>query len=384
MLNAAFAAKHSTTPNSRLLENFCTQWQPASPCPAELRREPVRASPHSAYSTVGRHQINCLPQSITNTETPMRSQYRRTLQPAPFANGYLHAGFTLLELLAVIAILALLLALILPAVQASREAARKIQCLSNIRQIGVAINNYVSIHRVFPPSGGMDEASFHVRILPHIEHDALYRRFNFALPMSQQPSLLQQRPTVMVCPSDSVASGTLSSSYSGNGGWFEIDPSVPGNSTARLTGVFYFISSRSVGPQDVTDGLSNTVLISESLPSDGQDVRSAVWQETPTLPLYGRSPQLIGSECLAAATYVYWPRGTNWTLGGIGETIYDHVLTPNSRSCLWVVTASSSHSRSGVNVALCDSSARFVSNSVDSTIWRALGTRRGKEVAAPP
>jgi prepilin-type N-terminal cleavage/methylation domain-containing protein len=293
-------------------------------------------------------------------------------------------GFTLIELLAVIAIVALLLALLLPVVQASREAARKTQCLSSIRQIGIAVTSYVSNHGLYPPSGGTDEASFHVRILPHLEQDALFRRFNFSRPMSQQSSLSKQRPSIMACPSDSVASSTLSSSYSGNGGWYAIDPSVPGGSFATLTGVFRFISSRPLGPQHVTDGLSNTAMISEFLPSDGQDIHRAVWQETPTLPLNGRPPALIGSECLAASSYIFWPRGTNWTLGGIGETIYDHVLTPNSRSCLWVVTAGSSHSAGGVNVALCDSSARFISNTVNVTIWRALGTRQGKEVALPP
>lgn len=293
-------------------------------------------------------------------------------------------GFTLIELLAVTAIVAILLALILPAVQASREAARKSQCLSNIRQISIAVTNYAATHGVYPPSGGTDEASFHVRILPYLEQDPLFRRFNFSLPMSQQAPLANQRPNIMACPSDSVASNTLSSSYFGNGGWYAIDPSVPGGSFATLTGVFRFISSRPLGPQHVTDGLSNTAMLSEFLPSDGQDIRRAVWQETPSLPLYGRPPEVIGSECLAASSHVFWPRGTNWILGGIGETIYDHVLPPNSRGCLWVITAGSLHSGGGVNISLCDSSARFVSNSVDLAVWRALGTRQGKEVAVPP
>src|ERR1700751_1029067 len=99
------------------------------------------------------------------------------------------SAFTLIELLVVIAIIAVLIALLLPAVQAAREAARRAQCLNNLKQLGLAAHNYVSINNVYPaqslqnPSQWAWEPSWVAAILPQMEQTPVYNAINFSLPM---------------------------------------------------------------------------------------------------------------------------------------------------------------------------------------------------------
>src|SRR5436305_2963878 len=98
-------------------------------------------------------------------------------------------GFTLIELLVVIAIIAVLISLLLPAVQSAREAARRAQCINNLKQIGLAINNYESTNTALPPTsvyarvGFYQNQSYHVRILPFMEQQPLYNNVNFSMGM---------------------------------------------------------------------------------------------------------------------------------------------------------------------------------------------------------
>lgn len=294
-------------------------------------------------------------------------------------------GITLIELLVVIFVLGLLAALLLPAVQSSRESARRIQCLSNLRQIGLAVSSYATDHGSFPPSGTVDEASYLVRLLPYVEQSDLYSQFNFSVPIGDQVPLAIKRPAVYGCPTDpAVASYRFRSNYFGNCGWYERVSSDPDLPRVAVGPIPYITSSLATSPAHVSDGLSSTVAIAECLPGFGNDIRRAVWQETPSLPIFDRGVTTMGAECLAATTATFlFPRGMMWTPGGFGITMYDHVLPPNTRHCAWVVNSGSMHS-GGINAALCDGSARFFSSSVDAIVWRSLGTRAGGETVSVP
>ena len=295
-------------------------------------------------------------------------------------------GISVIELVVAMAIIGLLMAIALPAIQSARETARKAQCLSNMRQISLAMTNYANTHQSFPPSGVMNGASFLVRLLPYLEQDALYSRFDFNRSMREQVPLAFRRPAVFACPTDPVVGANrFRSNYSGNSGWYQ--ESTPGSArrgNSFLVGPIPFITQPALSFEQIPDGLSSTVAISEVLPSGGSDVKRAVWKETPSTPIFRRPVEVKGNDCLAATTFTFaWPRASMWTLPGFGETIYDHVLSPNTRNCLWVYNAGSSHS-SGVHSGLCDGSARFISTNIDTIVWRSIGTRNGGETVALP
>lgn len=294
-------------------------------------------------------------------------------------------GLTLLEVLVVIAIIGLLLAIIMPAVLSSREAARKLECLSNVRQIAIAASNYAVDHEVFPPSSGLDKPSYLVRLLPYLDATNLYNKFDLNEDMSKQFKLAELRPGVMACPSDwVVADQRYRPSYFGNGGWHVPVVSTTGFPETRHNGVISFMSRVIVGPQHVNDGLSQTAIISEFLPTVKDEPERAMWVGQESLPLWGRPAEVMARECLSFTRSIYWSRGNAWVLGGYGETIYNHVLPPNSRNCTYVYNAGSLHDADGVNVAMCDGSARFVTSSIDPKLWRAYGTRNGNESVVLP
>ncbi len=343
----------------------------------------------------------------------------------------LRSGFTLIELLVVIAIIAVLVALLLPAVQQAREAARRSQCKNNLRQIGLALANYESAFGVYPFGKGAGYGalgapvyarwSMHAMLLPYVEQANLSDSINFLNP-PDTPGMQGGVPTFMppytspgnintlqsqtlvpmfLCPSDSgVEIGWAGgNNYCGNqGSWLCDRGNVPAgaadtNPSELNQGVFYFLSRTKT--QDVTDGLSNTAFFSEKIRGNGNpDPKSDLYtmvNQTSLAATYTTCQSTNPASQLPLTSK--W--GASWVMGENCCTLYNHVATPGSFSCAGIpfpgsmtnmamqVSASSRHP-GGVHVMMGDASVHFASNNIDIGVWRAMGTRNGKEVFSAP
>jgi type II secretory pathway pseudopilin PulG len=301
------------------------------------------------------------------------------------------------ELTVVLAILGLLLALVLPAVQSARESARRMSCANNVKQIGLAIQNFEATHRAFPRSycGLVYYPQAHWCLSPAGQLAGYLDEGAKAMAIGNVTQSLQDTdwdglpvdaPAVLHCPSDSVARGRACS-YRFCRGVVPLWPQDPG-------GVFY--SYEQMRPSDVTDGLSNTAFVSERLiGTAANDNRFRDPLLTPS-----KSLNLLAMNCVAAnqggptlppaLPYSYSPMGSRWLSGEWMHASYDHLFPPNSawRDCLGIgssgsalMSARSNHIR-GVHVGFGDGRCVFVSDYVDLPIWRAWATRSGDDAVA--
>ena len=339
---------------------------------------------------------------------------------------YRRTGFTLIELLVVIAIIAILIALLLPAVQMAREASRRTQCRNNLKQIGLALHNYHSTFKVLPFGKGLDYQSVlpgvpvyarwsaHSMILADLEQATLYNKINFSFP-PETPGMggvvafmpAYQNPggvngvecrtplEVFLCPSDFQVSDPWAgqNNYAANqGGWLcDRSDSTIGAINAPTevqTGVMYYLSRVRLG--DIVDGTANTAMYSEKIRGQGlPDPRSDMFimpHQTSLDAAYQTCTNINTSTAVPLTSK--W--GYSWVMGENCCTLYNHVATPNTNTCggtgfpgtmtnMAMVVPPSSRHPGGVNVLMCDGAVRFVNNGVGLDIWRAVGTRRGQE-----
>jgi len=326
-------------------------------------------------------------------------------------------AFTLIELLVVIAIIGVLIALLLPAVQAAREAARRIQSTNNLKQMGLALHNYESTHGSFPGHGGPAGTGFsvHARILPFMEQAAAMNTMNFNLAVTTTPPVFAFNPAqitatatvvaAFVCPSDPRA--PLYQNY-----YFSATTAGTGYvaNVGTGTGTFYdmrfpadgvFWNNSAVRIADVVDGTSNTMFMSQCLMGLGQDTTGAVPADRTrqivniaslvkpvnTAP-GGYTPAMNNPDVSAlAASPPAWSgsRGVAWIVGTESMVGFNAYLPPNSKTPdvyghgIGWLSARGPHP-GGVLVLLGDGSVRFIKDSVSLTNWRALATRAGGEV----
>jgi prepilin-type N-terminal cleavage/methylation domain-containing protein/prepilin-type processing-associated H-X9-DG protein len=329
-------------------------------------------------------------------------------------------AFTLVELLVVIAIIAVLVALLLPAVQRVREAASRIKCTNNLKQLGLALHNYHGEYGCFPEARGVYPLSFSPQafLLPYLEQSNVYDMIDFGANGATSDykgdnaaaALIQIKN--FICPSDissAVLGGNGATSgvvFGGNSycscvGTGTSNPGqVPSNPSGAIVsggsyvngsyaygdGVFLLSPGPTVNFISITDGTSNTAAFSESTFGNGIAGLSAMPSGPfdPTLLAIDISGSAMDPTTCASTTTVTGQRGDRWINGGYLSTAYNHWQLPNSSTpdCLnsgnatGLKTARSRHTE-GVNLLLCDGSVRFVRNSISMTTWQALATRAG-------
>jgi prepilin-type N-terminal cleavage/methylation domain-containing protein/prepilin-type processing-associated H-X9-DG protein len=314
------------------------------------------------------------------------------------------AAFTLVELLVVIAIIGILVALLLPAVQAAREAARRTQCVNNFKQAALALHNYHSTFRRFPGIGPTSATAFSIQaqILPYAEQQSLVDLVDFQSPIytgggHAGPATIhpnnEQAARHLVpmfrCPSDGQqdlftefdCNAALGQAYRGTNLVVSTGSGRDGNwrISNRTDGLFYYGSATRFA--SMIDGTSNVVVFSETLLGNG--VSQAT--EPPARPhemvavQMSRAPNPNMWDITASPNSWRGYRGYAWILGKAAPTTFSTYSTPNPRhpDAVWMAfgwfSARSFHP-GGVNVGLGDGSVRFVSDTIDRTTWQNLGS----------
>jgi prepilin-type N-terminal cleavage/methylation domain-containing protein/prepilin-type processing-associated H-X9-DG protein len=333
-------------------------------------------------------------------------------------------GFTLIELLVVIAIIAILIGLLLPAVQKIREAANRMKCTNNMKQIALGNMNYEGVYGTFVPGvsrTGCCWGTWMIPILPYMEQDNLFRVYvNFGGNDTTGPrysgganaQVANKRLTAFLCPSDlpknwnnnanltmhnyvlnagnttfyqvSIPVGcTNGSTIGANGcvtfggapfGWYEdpatlaaggdASPPAYGSDSPELA------KGRARPMADITDGTSNTLCVSEVItaPRGGDDIRGFSW--------WGGGAGFVTYQTPNNPTATDVMTG-----GGCGpDTVPRFPCTTTSTTTLPRMQLARSRHTGGVNAALCDGSVRFIRDTIDLATWRALGTSQGGEV----
>jgi prepilin-type N-terminal cleavage/methylation domain-containing protein/prepilin-type processing-associated H-X9-DG protein len=337
------------------------------------------------------------------------------------AESRLRDGFTLIEVLVAIAIIGLLIALLLPAIQAAREAARRSQCVNNLKQLGLAVQNYTDVQGALPPAAATgpewsNNFSMKARILPFLDQAPLFNSMNmsFFQVATQNGTNLTTMVATFLCPSDgNVPCGTSDvtgagtrqiayTSYPNNLG------TTPTNNGGRYDGPAYFMGAADVASvaglaatvtlADITDGTSGTVLWSEivrgkngtTIPGPNQVYLMSL--PAPSTSVYVPLLTYLNA-CQAATTLAGFDSkgqiwGTDFAAQGGG---YSHIMTPNRNACVFqgqpyplewsaVCVGPSSFHPGGVNVGFLDGSVRFVKDGVAPQTWWAIATRAGGEV----
>ena len=348
-------------------------------------------------------------------------------------------GMSLVELLVVIAIIGTLVGLLLPAVQAAREAARRMQCSNNLKQLGLATHNYESALKCFPTgrlvsylptddrtasanssatAGRGNCFSAYALLLPQLELMTIHSQidFNNGPDTSANNDMAITQPAVFLCPSDfgtkSLAQGVgfagVTNYVMNTGSTLSVSLNNP--SGVPVNGIYYENSRTRIA--DITDGTSMTVCISEQILSDPNDAANTAGNWNGKLPTTGfalttgnnntnAGPELINYpvDCVSG-NKLQLTRGNRIIYGAPGHTMYNHLRRPNDsgidcrgglphsqRNYYWWSRLShnvAAHSRhaGGVHSLFCDGHVQFVAQTIDQATWTNLGSRNDGQVVA--
>ncbi len=342
-----------------------------------------------------------------------------------------HRAFTLVELLVVIAIIGVLIALLLPAVQAAREAARRTQCANNMRQWGIALHNYHDTFGAFPKLGNptLHEQTFSVqaKLLPFIEGGNIHAQIDYQEPLFVQHTdhahlnpiytdLVKAKLSVLQCPSDGGPydftthahhPGEEGESVSGGNYMVCTGSGTDTNYDVRFATDGAFNCHETLGLESLTDGTSNTMLFSETLvgshDGDLSGARDSVLagrmnhryvgefdtdgpEETDAAPGFAAIAPNPDMNTAFAVDPGEWCgcRANCWMLGTAVDSSYNAYQLPNSKFAdvhangIGILSARSNHPL-GLNVTFGDGSTKFVSETISLPVWRGWSTRNGNE-----
>ena len=318
------------------------------------------------------------------------------------------SGFTLVELLVVIAIIGILVGLLLPAIQASREAARRSQCQNNMKQAALALHNYESSKKAFPPFCELPRTttfqpfSAQARLLPYMEEENVARLIDFdvAVPFTAHPEVAKMRIAPYICPSEENDRARVTPTLEyyplnyclNEGTWFIYDP------VSNEAGDGAFAPNHAFKAGQITDGLSHTLAISEC-----KAYQPNMWDTSKPSTLNVAPPSSPSELATHFGGTFDFNGHTEWVEGDVHETGFTTTFTPNTEVVYTdagntysvdltsirdgesttlptyaAVTARSYHP-GHVNVAMLDGSVRTVTDDVDLVVWRAAGTRASGE-----
>jgi prepilin-type N-terminal cleavage/methylation domain-containing protein/prepilin-type processing-associated H-X9-DG protein len=312
-------------------------------------------------------------------------------------------AFTLIELLVVIAIIAVLIALLLPAVQAAREAARRSQCVNNLKQLGIAMQNYHDVMGAFPfgakmwatdaasvmppgPGTWYDDHGWYAMILPFVEQQVIYNSINFNTKFSGSNNSTSRRTHVNVfgCPS----SGGIQEDEFGTGDWdrcrgnYAVNFGNTNYGQSTKNGVQFlgapFTYKKATPIANITDGTSQTLMWGEIIaPTD-----SSGWD----------GPIAEMQTATGGQTFQAWLTPNSKTFDDVARVCPPtsglngipgcNLFSTNSADTLLQSFALRSKHPGGVNASFCDGSVRFFKDSINLTSWRAVSTAQGSEVVS--
>ena len=308
------------------------------------------------------------------------------------SNKFGDRGFTMVEILVVIAVVSLLIALMIPAVQYAREVSRRVSCVNNLKQIGMALSNYEVAHKVYPAGANADFYSGHLMILPYLDQTSLYNSVNFSVESPQQSfstrgvnlTVGNSKLAVFSCPSDPNSASGSTTSYAWNGGY--------GLQLTGRVGSFasnWPTSSPYTSVSEITDGLSNTSAMSEwriGRMYSNDDIAVVFTFEYLSPQSYDDFVSKCQMSNRATTKFGSWSKDAAWYHGIYESTILNFNDTPNSLSCYYYggsiqqgdYPASSLHS-SGANVLFHDTHVQFFKNSVSIALWKSISSKAGNE-----